>query len=46
MRRWRGAVVALAVGTAIIGLAWANGHGWETIWLPAVMLGAAWPRGA
>ncbi|HEY2938266.1 MAG TPA: hypothetical protein VGJ27_00490 [Gaiellaceae bacterium] len=44
MRRWRGAIVALPAGTAIFGLAWANGHGWEMLWLPAVMLGAAWPR--
>jgi hypothetical protein len=44
MRRWRGAMIMLAAGAAIFGLAWANGHGWEMLWLPAVMLGAGWPR--
>jgi hypothetical protein len=43
-RRWRGAIVSGAVGSAIFVLAWSKGHGWELLWLPAVMLGAAWPR--
>jgi hypothetical protein len=38
MRRWRGAMIALAAGTSIFGLAWASGHGWEMLWIPAVLL--------
>jgi len=42
-RRQRWALVALAGGAALFGLSAANGHGWETVWLPAVLLGTAWP---
>jgi hypothetical protein len=41
-RRWT--VLATAGGAAIFGLAAANGHAWEMLWLPGVMLGASWPR--
>jgi hypothetical protein len=43
-RRWRWTLVALASGGAVFGLAAANGHAWEMLWLPGVTVGAAWPR--
>jgi len=45
VRRVKGdAVVAVAFGgaVAIFGLAAANGYAWEMVWLPAVILAAAW----
>jgi hypothetical protein len=45
LHRWRWTLVSFAGGCAIFGLAAANGQAWETVWLPAVMLGAAWPHG-
>jgi hypothetical protein len=37
------AVLAVAAAAAVFGLAVANGHPWELVWLPAVVLGAVWP---
>ena len=45
MRRWRWSLVATAVGLAVFALSVANGDGLTMLWLPAVMLGASWPRG-
>jgi len=42
--RTLGAVASNAGAAAIFGLAAANGHAWEMLWLPGVMLGASWPR--
>ena len=46
MPRWmppRRAALAGLIGIAILGLAAANGHAFELLWLPAVLVGAAWP---
>ena len=37
------AVLAVAAAAAVFGLAVANGHPWELVWLPAVVLAAASP---
>jgi hypothetical protein len=39
----RRAALAGLIGIAILGLATANGHAFEMLWLPAVLVGAAWP---
>jgi hypothetical protein len=36
-------VAALAFGGAAFGVAAWNGHALEMLWLPAVVLAAAWP---
>jgi hypothetical protein len=38
----RRAAVAGLIGIAILGLAAANDHAFEMLWLPAVLAGAAW----
>jgi hypothetical protein len=35
--------VAFALGFGIFTPAAVNGYTWEMLWLPAVMVGAAWP---
>ncbi|HET7808048.1 MAG TPA: hypothetical protein VFK71_06080 [Gaiellaceae bacterium] len=45
MRRWRRALLATAGGLAIFALSVALGEGLTMLWLPAVLLGASWPRG-
>jgi hypothetical protein len=40
---WVWPLAALAIGTVLFGLSAAKGHGLELIWLPAVLLAAAWP---
>ena len=39
---------SLALATSIALVSWAtaaaHGYGWETIWLPAAVAGAAWPQ--
>ena len=35
--------LAFALGVGIYALAAANGYAWDVLWLPAVMVGAAWP---
>jgi hypothetical protein len=44
-RRWQWTLLSLACGSIILGLAVANGRVWESVWLPAVLLVATWPRG-
>ena len=46
MRRWRWTFLATAGGIAIFGLSLEHGEGLTMLWLPAVLLGASWPRGA
>jgi hypothetical protein len=36
--------LAFALGVGIYALAAVNGYAWEMLWLPAVMVGAAWPE--
>lgn len=40
---WLRLAVTTGVALAVWGLAAAHGYGWSTIWLPAVVAGAAWP---
>jgi hypothetical protein len=42
-RRWRATLIASAGGAALFGIAAVNGYAWETLWVPAAMVGAAWP---
>jgi len=44
VRRWRWALLATAGVLAIFAISVAQGEGLTMLWLPAVMLGAAWPR--
>jgi hypothetical protein len=39
--KWR--LAAIAAAGAVYGLAAANGHALEMLWLPAVILGVIWP---
>lgn len=41
--KWTVPLVVDAVALAIWALAAAKGHGLEMLWLPAVVIGAAWP---
>ena len=43
MTRWAPTLAAGIGALAVWGIAAGHGHGWELIWLPAVVLGAAWP---
>jgi hypothetical protein len=43
MRKWGATIFASAFGLGAYGIAAAHGHAWEVLWLPAVMVGAAWP---
>jgi hypothetical protein len=43
--RWTPLVVSSVLAWGVWVLAALNGHGWELLWLPGVMAGAAWPRG-
>jgi hypothetical protein len=38
--------LAIATGAALAlwTLAAAHGYAWQTLWLPAALIGAAWPR--
>jgi hypothetical protein len=36
-------VTGLAVGIWLLSAV--HGYGWQTLWLPAVVAGASWPRG-
>jgi hypothetical protein len=42
-RRWITPLAALFCGLAVFVLAAINGHAFEVIWLPAVLLAASWP---
>lgn len=44
--RWTRLVVSTALAGGVWLLAALNGHGWELLWLPGVVAGAAWPRRA
>lgn len=37
-------LIAAALSLGIWAIAAAQGHGWELLWLPAVVTGAAWPN--
>jgi hypothetical protein len=41
---WLQLVAMVGAALAVWGIAAAHGYGWLTIWLPAVVAGAAWPR--
>lgn len=45
-RRWL--LLGALTGTALVvwALAAAHGYGWSTVWVPAVVAGATWPRTA
>lgn len=43
--RWTPPLVSTALALGVWLLAALNGHGWELLWLPGVVAGAAWPRG-
>jgi hypothetical protein len=45
VRRWGPALIVTAGGAVIFGLSLAHGQGLELLWLPAVLLACAWPRG-
>jgi hypothetical protein len=36
-------LIAAALSLGIWAIAAAQGYGWELLWLPAVVTGAAWP---
>lgn len=36
-------LIAAALGLGIWAVAAAQGYGWDLLWLPAVVTGAAWP---
>jgi len=41
---WLPLSVATSAALALWVLAAAHGYAWQTIWLPAALAGAAWPR--
>jgi hypothetical protein len=45
MRKWGATIFASALGLGLgaYGIAAANGHAWEMLWLPAVVVWASWP---
>jgi hypothetical protein len=43
MRTWGATIFASALGLGAYGIAAANRHAWEMLWLPAVVVGASWP---
>jgi len=43
-RSWIVPLAITAAGAAIFGLSVAHGDGLALVWLPAVLLAAAWPR--
>jgi hypothetical protein len=43
-RNWLGTVLAAALSGAVWVVAASKGYALEMIWLPAVAVGAAWPR--
>jgi hypothetical protein len=43
-RAWLPLVIGSALALAVSALAARAGHGWELLWLPGVVAGAAWPR--
>ena len=43
--RWTPLFVSTALAWGVWLVAAVNGHGWELLWLPGVVAGAAWPRG-
>jgi len=45
-KRWLPHAVATSAALAVWAVAAAHGDGWQTIWLPAAVAGAAWPRAA
>lgn len=44
VHHWRPFAVTTGLALTLWALAAAHGYGWEMIWLPAVVAGAAWPR--
>jgi hypothetical protein len=43
-KRWLPLVIATSTALALWAVAAAHGYGWQTLWLPAAVAGAAWPR--
>ena len=43
-KRWLPLAIATSAALALWALAAAHGYAWQTIWLPAAVAGAAWPR--
>lgn len=43
-KRWRPLAIATSAALVLWGLAAAHGYAWQTIWLPAAVAAAAWPR--
>ncbi len=43
-KRWLPLAIASSAALALWALAAAHGYAWQTIWLPATVAGAAWPR--
>jgi hypothetical protein len=41
---WLPLAIATSAALALWALAAAHGYAWQTIWLPAAVAGAAWPR--
>lgn len=44
IKRWLPLSITSGAALALWALAAARGYAWETIWLPAAVAGAAWPR--
>jgi hypothetical protein len=42
--RWLPLAVSTSATLALWALAAAHGYGWQMLWLPAAVAGAAWPR--
>ena len=43
IRRWLPFGLTTTAALALWAFAAAHGYGWETVWLPAAVTGAAWP---
>jgi hypothetical protein len=44
VRKWTSFVVAAGLAWGIWAAAATQGYGWEMLWLPGAVAGAAWPR--
>jgi hypothetical protein len=43
-KRWLPLALTTGAAAAVWALAASRGYGWQMLWLPAVVAGAAWPR--
>jgi len=43
-KSWLALTIATSAALALWGFAATHGYAWQTVWLPAAVVGAAWPR--